>query len=156
MLERELRALHNGWRWPGGACCPEWWGERVWFSWKMWARWYDGGHPSILQQSFVSVGVSSSGVVNSFGASVIAGFCRDHQAEQCLISSLTTLGGSAFKLRLPESERREEQRVRAGFGAGVGLLGSICLSLHGPVPAGRPPAAHALYEQPTGGPSTPA
>ena len=62
-------------------------GERVWFSWKILGQIAVVAIPSILQQSFVSVGnIIIQSVVNSFGASVIA-----------------------------------------GFGAGVRLLGSICL-----------------------------
>lgn len=44
--------------------------------------------PSILQQSFVSVGnIIIQSVVNSFGASVIAGFAAATKLNNVLISS---------------------------------------------------------------------
>ena len=71
----------------GGSCVLSLWvvarrvravpreGERVWFSWKMLGQIAVVAIPSILQQSFVSVGnIIIQSVVNSFGASVIAGF----------------------------------------------------------------------------------
>ena len=68
-------------------------GERVWFSWKMLGQIAVVAIPSILQQSFVSVGnIIIQSVVNSFGASVIAGFAAATKLNNVLISSLTTLG----------------------------------------------------------------
>ena len=84
--------------------------------------------PSILQQSFVSVGnIIIQSVVNSFGASVIAGFAAATKLNNVLISSLTTLGSGISNYASQNLGAGKNERVKAGFGAGVRLLGSICL-----------------------------
>ena len=127
-------------------------GEWVWFSWKMLGQIAVVAIPSILQQSFVSVGnIIIQSVVNSFGASVIAGFAAATKLNNVLISSLTDHAGQRhFQLRLPESGRREERACQGGLRGRCQAAGQHLPLLHGPVPAGRPPAAHALYEQPHG------
>ena len=103
-------------------------GERVWFSWKMLGQIAVVAIPSILQQSFVSVGnIIIQSVVNSFGASVIAGFAAATKLNNVLISSLTTLGSGISNYASQNLGAGKNERVRAGFGAGVRLLGSICL-----------------------------
>ena len=119
-------------------------GERVWFSWKMLGQIavvaipiFSGkllgsiaaiAVPSILQQSFVSVGnIIIQSVVNSFGASVIAGFAAATKLNNVLISSLTTLGSGISNYASQNLGAGKNERVKAGFGAGVRLLGSICL-----------------------------
>ena len=103
-------------------------GERVWFSWKMLGQIAVVAIPSILQQSFVSVGtVTIQSVVNSFGASVIAGFAAATKLNNVLISSLTTLGSGISNYASQNLGAGKNERVKAGFGAGVKLLGSICL-----------------------------
>ena len=125
-------------------------GERVWFSWKMLGQIAVVAIPSILQQSFVSVGnIIIQSVVNSFGASVIAGFAAATKLNNVLISSLTTLGSGISNYA--------SQNLVPGRTSASGRASGRCQAagqhlplLHGPVPAGRPPAAHALYEQPHG------
>ena len=108
-------------------------GERVWFSWKMLGQIAVVAIPSILQQSFVSVG------------NIII-----HQTEQCAHLLPDHAGQRHFQLRLPESGRREERARQGGLRGRCQAAGQHLPLLHGPVPAGRPPAAHALYEQPHG------
>lgn len=49
--------------------------------------------PSILQQSFISVGnIFIQGLVNSFGSSVIAGYSAAIKLNTFTITSITTLG----------------------------------------------------------------
>ena len=103
-------------------------GERVWFSWKMLGQIAVVAIPSILQQSFVSVGnIIIQSVVNSFGASVIAGFAAATKLNNVLISSLTTLGSGISNYASQNLGAGKKERVKAGLGAGVRLLGSICL-----------------------------
>ena len=66
-------------------------------------------------------------VVNSFGASVIAGFAAATKLNNVLISSLTTLGSGISNYASQNLGAGKNERVKAGFGAGVRLLGSICL-----------------------------
>ena len=95
-------------------------GERVWFSWKMLGQIAAVAIPSILQQSFVSVGnIIIQSVVNSFGASVIAGFAAATKLNNVLISSLTTLGSGISNYASQNLGAGKNKRVKAGFGAGV-------------------------------------
>ena len=91
-------------------------GERVWFSWKMLGQIAVVAIPSILQQSFVSVGnIIIQSVVNSFGASVIAGFAAATKLNNVLISFLTTLGSGISNYASQNLGAGKNKRVRAGF-----------------------------------------
>ena len=104
-------------------------GERVWFSWEMLGRIAVVAIPSILQQSFVSVGnIVIQSVVNAFGASVIAGFAAVTKLNNVVITSVTTLGNGISNYASQNLGAGRCDRVKAGFGAGVRLLGVICLS----------------------------
>ena len=104
-------------------------GDRVWFSWEMLGRIAVVAIPSILQQSFVSVGnIIIQGVVNAFGASVIAGFAAATKLNNVVITSVATLGNGISNYASQNLGAKKYDRVRAGFGAGVKLLGVICLS----------------------------
>ena len=85
-------------------------GERVpVFSWHLFGRFAEIAVPSILQQSFISVGnIIIQSVINNFGAAVMAG-----------ISSFTAQNLGAAK---PE-------RIKAGFAAGLRLVFAICVPL---------------------------
>lgn len=103
--------------------------KRVWFSWEMLGRIAVVAIPSILQQSFVSVGnIIIQGVVNSFGASVIAGFAAATKLNNVVITSVATLGNGISNYASQNLGAKKLDRVREGFGAGVKLLGTICLS----------------------------
>ena len=67
--------------------------KTVWFSWSMLGKIAVVAVPSILQQSFVSVGnIVLQSVINTFGASVIAGYSAAVKLNNMVISSFTTLG----------------------------------------------------------------
>lgn len=61
--------------------------------------------PSILQQSFVSVGnVFIQGLINSFGAAVVAGFAAAMKLNTFTITTLVTLsnGISSYTAQISE------------------------------------------------------
>ena len=65
----------------------------VLFSWNMLGKVAIVAIPSILQQSFVSVGnIILQSVINTFGASVIAGYSAAVKLNNMVITSFTTLG----------------------------------------------------------------
>ena len=65
----------------------------VLFSWNMLGKVAVVAIPSILQQSFVSVGnIILQSVINTFGASVIAGYSAAVKLNNMVITSFTTLG----------------------------------------------------------------
>ena len=75
--------------------------------------------PSILQQSFVSVGnLCIQGLVNGFGSSAIAGYSAGVKLNTFAITSLTALAGKM-------------ERVRSGFKAGLVMSLAVALVFMG-------------------------
>ena len=69
-------------------------GDRVpVFSWHLFGRFAEIAVPSILQQSFISVGnIIIQSVINNFGAAVMAGYSSAVKLNNMVTTSLTTLG----------------------------------------------------------------
>ena len=86
--------------------------------------------PSILQQSFISVGnIIIQGVINSFGSSVMAGYSASIKLNNLVITSLTTLGNGVSNYTAQNMGAEKPERVRSGFRAGVKLVWTLCLPL---------------------------
>lgn len=86
--------------------------------------------PSILQQSFVSVGnIIIQGVINSFGSSVMAGYSASIKLNNLVITSLTTLGNGISNYTAQNMGAGKPERIPAGFKAGVKLVWALCLPL---------------------------
>lgn len=76
--------------------------------------------PSILQQSFVSVGnLFIQSLINSFGSSVIAGYSAAIKLNTFTITSLTTLGSSVSNFTAQNLGAGKIKRIREGFRAGI-------------------------------------
>lgn len=75
--------------------------------------------PSILQQSFISVGnLFIQGLVNSFGSSVIAGYSAAVKLNTFTITSFTTLANGLSSFTAQNIGAGKEERVKSGFRAG--------------------------------------
>lgn len=86
--------------------------------------------PSILQQSFISVGnIILQGVINGFGPSVIAGYAAAVKLNNLVITSFTTLGNGISNYTAQNMGAEKPERVRLGFRAGVKLVWALCLPL---------------------------
>lgn len=86
--------------------------------------------PSILQQSFISVGnIVIQGVINSFGASVMAGYSAAVKLNNLVITSLTTLGNGISNYSAQNIGAGKLERVKQGFTAGIKLVWMLCLPL---------------------------
>lgn len=86
--------------------------------------------PSILQQSFISVGnIIIQGVINSFGSSVMAGYSASIKLNNLVITSLTTLGNGVSNYTAQNVGAEKPRRVREGFRAGVKLVWILCVPL---------------------------
>lgn len=84
--------------------------------------------PSILQQSFVSVGnIFIQSLVNSFGSSVIAGYSAAVKLNTFTITSFTTLGNGLSSFTAQNLGARKLDRVKKGFWAGAILSWLIAL-----------------------------
>mgnify|MGYP001123880759 FL=1 len=72
--------------------------------------------PSILQQSFISVGnIVIQGVINSFGSGVMAGYSASVKLNNLVITSLTTLGNGISNFTAQNIGASKMERVRSGF-----------------------------------------
>lgn len=102
--------------------------KTVWFSWSMLGKIAVVAVPSILQQSFVSVGnIVLQSVINTFGASVIAGYSAAVKLNNMVISSFTTLGNGISNYASQNMGAGKMDRVKEGFGAGRNLVWIICV-----------------------------
>ena len=86
--------------------------------------------PSILQQSFISVGnIVIQSVINSFGAVVMAGYSAAIKLNNMIITSLTTLGNGISNFTAQNLGAAQYDRIKAGFLAGLKLVWALCLPL---------------------------
>jgi putative MATE family efflux protein len=101
-----------------------------WFSWKILGRIAVIAIPSILQQSFISIGnIIIQSVINGFGASVIAGYSAAVKLNNLVVTSFTTLGNGISNYTAQNMGARKLPRIRQGFRAGLKLVWMICLPL---------------------------
>ena len=102
----------------------------VLFSWNMLGKVAVVAIPSILQQSFVSVGnIILQSVINTFGASVIAGYSAAVKLNNMVITSFTTLGNGISNYTSQNMGAGKMDRVHEGFGAGRNLVWIICVPI---------------------------
>ena len=86
--------------------------------------------PSILQQSFVSVGnIVIQSVINGFGQEVMAGYSAAVKLNNLVVTSFTTLGNGISNYAAQNIGAGKLDRVRAGFGAGLKLVWLLCVPL---------------------------
>ena len=98
-------------------------GKTVWFSWNLLGKIAMIAVPSILQQSFISVGnIIIQGVINGFGAGVIAGYSASVKLNNLVITSFTTLGNGISNFTAQNIGADKMSRVKEGFGAGIKLI----------------------------------
>ncbi len=84
--------------------------------------------PSILQQSFVSVGnILIQSVVNSFGASVMAGYAASIKLNNMVITSVTTIGNGISSFGAQNYGAGKIDRVKRGWKEGLLLAGVFAL-----------------------------
>jgi len=78
--------------------------------------------PSILQQSFISIGnIFIQSLVNGYGSSVIAGYSAAIKLNTFAITSFTTLGNGLSNFSAQNIGAGKLQRVKKGFRAGMKL-----------------------------------
>ena len=84
--------------------------------------------PSILQQSFISVGnMLIQGRINSFGVSVTAGYSAAVKLNNLVITSFTTIGNGISNFAAQNLGARRHERIREGFFAGLRLVWCLCV-----------------------------
>lgn len=86
--------------------------------------------PSILQQSFISVGnLVIQGIINSFGASVTAGYAASVKLNNLVITSFTTLGNGISNFTAQNLGAGKKERVKEGFKSGIKMVFVICIPI---------------------------
>ena len=102
------------------------------FSWNHFGRFAIIAIPSILQQSFVSVGnLCIQGLVNGFGSSAIAGYSAGVKLNTFAITSLTALSNSVSSFTGQNIGAGKMERVRSGFKAGLVMSFAVALVFMG-------------------------
>lgn len=98
------------------------------FSWKLLGRILTVAIPSILQQSFISVGnIIIQGIINSFGSAVIAGYAAAVKLNNLVITSLTTMGNGISTFSAQNLGAGKTERIRVGFRSGLKIVWVICI-----------------------------
>ncbi len=83
--------------------------------------------PSIMQQSFISVGnVIIQGVINSFGPAVIAGFTAAIKLNNITTSCFTAIGNGMSTYTAQNVGASKYDRVKQGYKAGLMLQYIVC------------------------------
>lgn len=84
--------------------------------------------PSVLQQSFISVGnMMIQGCINGFGVSVAAGYSAAVKLNNLVITSFTTIGNGISNFAAQNLGARQEGRIRQGTHAGLKLVWCLCI-----------------------------
>ena len=98
------------------------------FSWRMLGKIAVIAIPSILQQSFISVGnILIQGIINTFGSAVMAGYSASIKLNNLMITSLTTLGNGISNFTAQNLGAGKYSRIKEGFRTGLKLVWLICV-----------------------------
>ena len=86
--------------------------------------------PSILQQSFISVGnLLIQSVINGFGTEVMAGYSAAVKLNNLVVTSFTTLGNGVSNYAAQNLGAHKLDRIKDGFRAALKLVWILCLPL---------------------------
>ncbi|MCR4922390.1 MAG: MATE family efflux transporter [Lachnospiraceae bacterium] len=86
--------------------------------------------PSILQQSFISVGnIVIQGTINGFGPGVMAGYSAAIKLNNLVISSFTTIGNGISNYTAQNLGAGKKERIILGFKAGRKMVWILCIPL---------------------------
>ncbi len=107
--------------------------------------------PSILQQSFISIGnIIIQGVINGFGPGVMAGYSAAVKLNNMVTTSLTTLGNGISNYTAQNLGAAKYERIRAGFRAGLKLVWALCIPIALLYEFGGRRLVYIFLENPTG------
>lgn len=84
--------------------------------------------PSILQQSFISIGnIMIQSVINGFGAPVMAGYSAAVKLNNLVITSFNTIGNGISNFSAQNLGAKKYSRIKEGFRAGIKLVWCLCI-----------------------------
>ena len=100
------------------------------YSWTLFAKFARVAVPSILQQSFISVGnIVIQSVINGFGSGVIAGYSAAIKLNNLVITSFTTLANGISNFTAQNLGANKLYRIKEGFRAGIKMVWMLCIPL---------------------------
>lgn len=103
-------------------------GDSAVFSWSMLGKISVIAVPSILQQSFISIGnIFIQSIVNGYGSAVVAGYSAAIKLNTFAITSFTTLANGLSSFTAQNIGAGRIDRVKKGFGSGTML--AMCIVL---------------------------
>ena len=86
--------------------------------------------PSVLQQSFISVGnILIQSVINRFGTDIMAGYSASVKLNNLVITSFTTIGNGISNYAAQNLGAGKLTRIQEGFRAALKMVWLICLPL---------------------------
>ena len=86
--------------------------------------------PSMLQQSFISIGnMMIQSIINTFGSGVMAGYSGAIKLNNLVVTAFTTLGNGISNYTAQNLGAAKPERIRAGFKSGLMLVASLCIPL---------------------------
>ena len=106
--------------------------------------------PSILQQSFISVGnIIIQGTINGFGPSVMAGYSAAVKLNNLVITSFTTLGNGISNYTAQNIGAEKLPRIQEGFKAGIKMVWMLSAPLFALYFFGGKWILYAFIDEPT-------
>lgn len=98
------------------------------FSFNMFKRIAVIAVPSILQQSFISVGnIVIQGIINGFGTGVVAGYSAAVKLNNLVITSTVTVGNGISNYTAQNLGAKKPERIRRGFKFGICIVWIISI-----------------------------
>ena len=86
--------------------------------------------PSILQQSFISVGnIIIQGAINSFGPAVMAGYSASVKLNNMVVTALVTMGNGISNFTAQNLGAQKFERITEGFKEGLRIMLIICVPI---------------------------
>lgn len=96
------------------------------FSFEILKKFLNVAIPSVIQQSFVSVGnLVIQSVINSFGSAVMAGYSAGVKLNNLVITSYVTIGNGISNYTSQNIGGHKTDRLSPGFKAGIKLIWAI-------------------------------
>lgn len=98
------------------------------FDWELMKKIMAIAVPSILQQSFISVGnILIQSVINGFGYSVMAGYSAAVKLNNMVITSFTTIGNGISNFSAQNLGAHKYGRIKEGFRVGIKMVWCLCI-----------------------------
>lgn len=100
------------------------------FSWDMLKKITVIAIPSILQQSFISIGnIILQRVINGYGSSVMAGYSAVIKLNNLVITSFTTLGNAMSNFTAQNIGAKKPERIKQGVGGALLMVYCLCIPI---------------------------